>query len=368
MRRIATLFLIATGICSLFLMPQPVQAQELAEDNIVRSDVGGFVWTDKYVYVPGEPITLRWTASANGDTTPTTVVAYRQNNQTGVRTYFPLQTTAATDISGRTPEEGFTVFQPNTVAKTVAIGTGGWLLPSYSAPNELGMHTFVVQFRDASGTRILKSAYFKFSIVSGVENLTGNIDSNRTLVNTRAYRLSGIVSVRNNAVLTIEPGTIILGQPGSQPPSVLVVTRNGRIVADGTRARPIIMTSSQPFGQRRPGDWGGLIMLGKSRLNVVGGTAFIEGLTANDDLQYGGTDDSHNCGTLRYVRVEYAGAEFQPNSEINAVSMGACGSGTVIDHVQTRYGLDDAFEWFGGTVDAKYLVGVAAVTTIWMAS
>ena len=236
MQRIATILMLATGICSPFLMPQPVQAQELAEDNIVRSDVGGFVWTDKYVYVPGEAITLRWTATANGDTTPTTVVVYRQNNQTGEKTYFPLQTTTATDITGRTPEQGFVPFQPNSVAKTIAIGAGGWLLSSYTAPSELGMHTFVVQFRDASGTRILKSAYFKFSIVSGVENLTGNIDSNRTLVNTRAYRLSGIVNVRNNAVLTIEPGTIILGQPGSQPPSVLVVTRNGRIVADGDPA------------------------------------------------------------------------------------------------------------------------------------
>jgi hypothetical protein len=100
-------------------------------------------------------------------------------------------------------------------------------------------------------------------------------------------------------------------------------------------------------------------MLGRARLNVVGGTAFIEGLTANEDLIYGVTDDTHNCGTLRYVRVEYAGAEFQPNSEINAVTQGGCGSATIVDHVQTRYGLDDAFEWFGGTADAKYLVGMS---------
>ena len=71
----------------------------------------------------------------------------------------------------------------------------------------------------------------------------------------------------------------------------------------------------------------------------------------------GEADPNHDCGTLRYVRVEYAGAEFQPNNEINAVTFGGCGKGTVVDHVQARYGLDDMFEWFGGTMDAKYLVG-----------
>jgi hypothetical protein len=126
------------------------------------------------------------------------------------------------------------------------------------------------------------------------------------------------------------------------------------------------MTSSQAFGQRQRGDWGGLIMLGRAPVNVAAntnnntnaaGTFFIEGLSATDDGLYGGTDPNHNCGTLRYVRVEYAGSILSPNNETNAFTWGGCGKQTVADHLQAIYGLDDSFEWFGGNADAKYLVG-----------
>ena len=151
--------------------------------------------------------------------------------------------------------------------KVVVAGDGG-LIPAVTIPNELGMHTLVVQIRDASGLRVLKSAYQKIGVVEGFEDITGNIDTTRTLVNTKAYRLKGIVSVRNNAILIVDPGTFIIGQPGSQPPSALIVTRNGRIYANGSRSRPIIMTSSLPFGERTRGDWGGLVLLGKAPINV----------------------------------------------------------------------------------------------------
>ncbi|MCL4850589.1 MAG: hypothetical protein KJZ78_04320, partial [Bryobacteraceae bacterium] len=82
-----------------------------------------------------------------------------------------------------------------------------------------------------TGTRVVKAAYFKFGVVSGIEDLPGTINENRTLTNDRAYRVQGIVAVRNNAVLTIEPGTFIIGMPGSQPPSVLLITTQGRLIA-----------------------------------------------------------------------------------------------------------------------------------------
>jgi hypothetical protein len=185
-------------------------------------------------------------------------------------------------------------------------------------------------------------------------------------VHTKAYRISGIVFVRNNAVLTIEPGTFVIGQPGSQPPSALVITRTGRIHAEGTRSRPIVMTSSRPFGERQRGDWGGLVLLGRAPVNTGAniGTAQnpagefnIEGLPATEDSRFGGTDANHNCGTLAYVRVEYAGSILSPNNELNSFTWGGCGKQTVGHHLQAIYGLDDAFEWFGGTNDAKYLVG-----------
>ncbi len=137
-------------------------------------------------------------------------------------------------------------------------------------------------------------------------------------------------------------------------------------MAKGTKSRPIIMTSAQPFGQRNRGDWAGLVLLGKAPINVAAntggntnqaGTFYIEGLNTTPDGLYGGTDPNWNCGTLEYVRVEYAGFILSPNNEINSFTWGGCGKGTTVDHLQAIFGLDDTFEWFGGTMDAKYLVG-----------
>ncbi|MEO8663408.1 MAG: hypothetical protein ABI693_33435, partial [Bryobacteraceae bacterium] len=124
---------------------------------------------------------------------------------------------------------------------------------------------------------------------------------------------------------------------------------------------------------RKRGDWGGVLMLGKAQVNVgsntsggscgasgcnnQAGTFYIEGLVANDDGLYGGTDNTHSCGTLSYMRIEYAGSILSPNNETNSFTFAGCGTGTVAHHLQAIYGADDSFEWFGGTMDAKYLVG-----------
>ena len=315
------------------------------------SSAAMWIWTDKIVYQPGEQVTLRWTAKANNDSYPYTIVAFRQNNQTGAKTYLPGNSTAVTDMFGRTQADGFNVVRVPDATKAVFPGT------PLAAPSEPGMHTMVVQLRDYMGNRVIKSAYAKFGVVTGFEDLPAQINSDRTLTNDKAYRIRGIVSVRNNATLTIDPGTYIIGQPGSQPPSVLLITNTGKLVANGTRARPIIMTSSQPVGQRQRGDWGGLILLGKAPVNDPGGELSIEGLPDLPETKYGGTDANHSCGTLRYLRVEFAGALLRPNEETNAITYGACGKGTVSEYLQAHYGLDDSFEWFGGTNDAKYLVG-----------
>lgn len=324
--------------------------RDLAGIDQFETTAAMWVWTDKYVYRPGENVTVRWTLKPYNDPFPYTLVAYRQNNQTGARTYLPGGTTEPADISGSTLAQGFLIRRLQGHEKQV--------LATFTAPDELGMHTVVVQIRDYTGTRVVKAAYFKFGVVDGEVSVTGNIESNTTWTNTKVYRISGLVFVRNNATLTIEPGTFVIGMPGSQPPSAIVVTRTGRLVADGTRSRPIIMTSSQPFGQRKPGDWGGLILLGRATNNWPTGEGPIEGLPDSPDSRYGGNDDTHDCGTLRYVRVEFAGAEFQPNNEVNGITWGSCGTKTVSEYLQVSYGFDDAFEWFGGTNNAKYLVGI----------
>jgi hypothetical protein len=325
------------------------------------TDASVWIWADKQVYQPGESFTLKWTIRSNDDRLPFTIILYRQNNQTGARTYVPRGTSEPSDILGIPERDGYGIIRLPDIEKGTLIGAGSSIgVASASIPNEPGMHTFVLQLRDWSGTRVIKSAYFKFGVVERFETLTGDITSNRTLTNNVGWRISGGVFVKNNATLTVEPGTIIQGLPGSQPASALFITQSGRIMAKGTRARPIIMTSSQPLGDRKAGDWGGLILLGRAPTNWPGGTGFIEGLPNNPDTVYGGNDPDHDCGTLEYVRVEFAGAEFNPNNELNAITWGGCGKKTVSRFLQTTYGFDDAFEWFGGNNDAKYLVGTYA--------
>jgi hypothetical protein len=350
----AALGLLSTGLVAaegpVFRTVSASQAErEISGFTSVSSTAAMWLWADKQVYRPGEQLTVRWTVKPNNDLYPYTIVAYRQNNQNGAKFYLPANNNTATDFFGNTPAQGFRIVRiPEATKATVATVT---------VPEEFGMHTLVVQLRDYTGTRPVKTAYFKFSVVRGTVDLPANITENRTLTSDNAYSIRGIVTVRNNATLTIEPGTVIIGQPGSQPPSVLLVANNGKIMAEGTRSRPIIMTSSQPIGRRQRGDWGGLVMLGQAPINDPAGFLTIEGLPELPETRYGGTDANHSCGSLKYVRVEFAGALLRPNEETNSITWGGCGKGTKGEYLQAHYGLDDAFEWFGGTNDAKYLVG-----------
>ena len=180
--------------------------------------------------------------------------------------------------------------------------------------------------------------------------VTGEVAGSETWVNTNYYVLRGAVFVRNGATLNIQAGTRIIGESGSV--GTLIVERGGRLMAIGTREAPIVFTSDQPIGTRNRGDWGGLIINGRARINFEGGEAAGEG----DTGVYGGNDDNDNSGVLRYVRVEFSGIEFSPDNELNGIAFQAVGRGTQVDHVQAHMSRDDAMEWFGGTVDGKYLV------------
>ncbi|MFN4254466.1 MAG: T9SS type A sorting domain-containing protein [Saprospiraceae bacterium] len=185
-----------------------------------------------------------------------------------------------------------------------------------------------------------------------------NITSNTTWARNNTYLLDGFIYVKNGATLTIEPGTIIKGKKETK--GTLIVTRGAKIVADGTPDQPIVFTSNE--SSPNYGDWGGIIILGKAPTNAsnngVDGEGVIEGGVDNaeGDGRYGGTDAADNSGVLRYVRIEYPGIAFAPNNEINGLTMGGVGSGTKIEYVQVSYANDDSFEWFGGTVNCKYLI------------
>lgn len=163
------------------------------------------------------------------------------------------------------------------------------------------------------------------------------------------YLLKGWIYVADGSTLTLEPGTVIKGDKGTK--AALIVERGGRLVAEGTATEPIVFTSAQEAGQRRPGDWGGLIICGKARNNQT--EMQIEG---GPRTKHGGSDDGDDSGVLSYVRIEFAGYPFEADKEINGLTLGSVGSGTRMDHVQVSYSNDDSFEWFGGTVNAKYLV------------
>ena len=163
------------------------------------------------------------------------------------------------------------------------------------------------------------------------------------------YSLKGWVYVTSGSELYIEPGTIIKGDKATK--ASLIVEPGGKLFAEGTQTQPIVFTSAQAPGSRKPGDWGGLVILGKAKNNI--GQMTIEGGLRT---QHGGTDDNDNSGKLRYVRIEFAGYPFATDQEINGLTLGSVGRGTTIDHVQVSYSNDDSFEWFGGSVNAKYLV------------
>jgi hypothetical protein len=186
-------------------------------------------------------------------------------------------------------------------------------------------------------------------------NVTGVITSNTTWTKNNVYLLQGTVFVDSLITLTIEAGTVVRGDANTAV-SALVIQRGGKIIANGTPCNPIIFTSSKAIGSRVKGDWGGLIIEGRA-LNNLGLDVPIEGIgTSNPRGRHGGSIPNDNSGSLTYARIEYAGYIIATNNEMNSLTMGSVGSGTTINHIQTSFGLDDAFEWFGGSVNCTHLI------------
>lgn len=199
---------------------------------------------------------------------------------------------------------------------------------------------------------------------SSAATIATDITANRTLYADTTYTLVGFIHVANGATLTIQPGTTIKGDFNTLGSSLFVL-RGAKIEAVGTADAPIVFTSSRVPGQRQPGDWGGLVIVGNAPINRSGsveiegsgtdGTAVAGG--KNYQVLYsGGTTATDNSGTLRYVRVEFAGFAPSLNNELNSFTFAAVGSGTQVSYLQSNAGLDDAFEFFGGGFDASYLV------------
>lgn len=197
--------------------------------------------------------------------------------------------------------------------------------------------------------------------------LSGRINADTTLRKANTYILKGLVYMVGNHTMNIEAGTVIKGSFSGSDVAALIITRGSKINAIGTPTEPIVFTSASP--NPASGDWGGIVILGKAAINTsfngVSGLYQVEGGidNANGDGLAGSGDavaptpvDNDNSGTLSYVRIEYAGYAFQPDKEVNSLTMAGVGNGTTIDHIQVILAKDDAYEWFGGSVNCKYLV------------
>lgn len=198
---------------------------------------------------------------------------------------------------------------------------------------------------------------------SSEATLEGNITSNMTLDASKTYLIKGKVYVQDGVTLTIPAGTVLKGQKSSL--GTLIINRGAKLMAEGTASNPIVFTSEAGEGFRDRGDWGGIVMLGRGKQNKVVSTPFnvaIEGITASgtENGTYGagtGTlDDANNAGSLKFVRIEFAGVVLSDNNELNSLTLGAVGSGTTFENIQVSYANDDAIEMFGGSANFKYVV------------
>ncbi len=179
--------------------------------------------------------------------------------------------------------------------------------------------------------------------------LRGELTSERTLVAGQTYSLVGGYSVKEGGNLIIEEGvTIIATRTIDGQPDYIIVEQGGKINANGTKEKPIVMTSTR----EQPGAWGGLHICGRAPINLPGGT----GISEIGDATFGGNNPADNSGSLRYVRFEYTGFAFNEEKESNGLTFYGVGNGTIVEYIQTYKGSDDGIEWFGGAVNAKYLV------------
>lgn len=252
----------------------------------------------------------------------------------------------------------------NRIKTTIAALLVGIMLLSSCTKEAEVMETAVV-----TETAALRAAMSDYDAAAKlpVKTISGEIKANTTWYKNYVYELSGIVAVTNGATLTIEPGTMIKAKPlAGQASGVLVICKGAKIKAVGTPTQPIVFTSynlldKNPATTPETGDFGGIVLLGAAPVNTPSDKRVIEGVNSDDiRFSYGGSYAEDNSGIMQYVRIEYAGYELEKDNEINGLTCGGVGSGTTLDHIQVSWGKDDSFEFFGGTVNASYLISYAA--------
>ena len=314
-------------------------------------------------------ISLRLRAAATALATTFALVACSSDEPTGPTT--PANGTLAITVSGLPSgaNAAITVTGPNSYSQTATATTSLSVAPGAYTVAAAQVQSNNVRYNatiTGSPATVASNATSTVTVAYSVTAnptvvISGSIAANRTLAADTNYVLRGFVYVNSGATLTINAGTRIVGDTTALG-SALFVLRGARLVANGTESAPVVFTSQRSAGNRTPGDWGGLIIVGNARNNrsgsiiVEGSDGSIVGANPAGVVYTGGTNDTDNSGTLRYVRVEFAGYATLQDAELNSFTFAALGSGTTLEYLQSVSGLDDSFEWFGGTVDGKYLV------------
>ena len=184
--------------------------------------------------------------------------------------------------------------------------------------------------------------------------LTGIISSDMVLQRTNTYVMIGVVYVTNKATLTIEAGTVIRGD--KETCGTLVITKGSKIMADGNETAPIVFTSNNPALSRKPGDWGGIIILGDAPINKIGGIGFLDFNLNPEVSYYGGANEEDNSGILKFVRIEYSGRKLKEHKELNGLSLAGVGNKTKLENIQISFSNDDSFECYGGKTTLNNII------------
>ncbi|MFB0999431.1 MAG: hypothetical protein QMC13_04290, partial [Colwellia sp.] len=266
------------------------------------------------------------------------------------------------------------LFKISTLACAITLAScgGGDINLSSNVDNSVGDTTItnpaatvpvVTELPGKSNSVLGQSVSSALGFDVAVQVLDGQITTDMTLVasaNSKPvfYAISGALEVVSGATLTVEPGVVLFGQSGGD---YIVVHRDAKIMAEGTKANPIILTSLEDVKGEvtSAGQWGGVVILGNAPSNKCptdGSACSLQIEGAEEGAVFGGTDWEDDSGVLKYVVVKYAGYEIAPDNELNGITFGGVGSGTTVDYIQVHSNADDGVEFFGGAVNVKHLV------------
>lgn len=326
-------------------------SKELGDLFVQKTGATLHVYTDAVWYTPGQSHTVRWTAAAQGDPYPYAYTLRLENIETGenlgwVNTTNGTLSSAPVDVLGNAPGN-FAVIPVPTANKMLA-RTG-------PAPNSEGHYHYVLTIWDSTVSRPVKQAWSKFQVRTAPSLELGSDDTNISsdTIWSGVIKIRGQVWINDGATLTVEPGTTVLAAGQN---AVIVVERGGKLISAGRKELPIVYTCDAEVGDRFQSCWAGLIFLGKAPVNIAADERFAEGTIPATRPVYGGDDPADSSGRVTYTRVEFAGVDFTTEIQPNAFGFHGIGSGTEVHHIQAHMGEDDGVEFFGGTVNAKYVV------------